>query len=199
MRRRSLAPCYASRKYPLVAPKISLRGAPNVPARQVDDALESLRILAHDLTCNQGEDGSEACFELATALSLYDFSVQVRGESSADPSPISPHCRLVLFLDHMNSNRYERLLRSWSTELRIVCCMYYRAGVAAAKRHAKSVYIDMNGSSASVREFMIRLKTTKVDVDARGKPCYERKYSVAFEENLGDRKEGTSSWQRSVR
>ena len=78
----------------------------------------------------------------------------------------------VLLLDHMRAKKaYCATLESWANRLGL-------AGGILTLAYHKHVYIVLRGSSKAVTTFCKRLRTEKVDVDSKGRPCRERQSQV---------------------
>ncbi|XP_076462874.1 RWD domain-containing protein 3-like [Babylonia areolata] len=80
-------------------------------------------------------------------------------------------CRLVLLhLDHMRAKtQYVKLIKKWVGELSLNGCLMFCQ---------RLILIVLQGSSSAVKEYIVRQRTSNVDVDARGHACKERMLSV---------------------
>ncbi|BFZ16334.1 hypothetical protein BsWGS_19373 [Bradybaena similaris] len=79
----------------------------------------------------------------------------------------------LLQLDHMRSkHNYIKLIKKWTVELgltgRLIFC-------------DRLIFILLQGTSQAVREYIVLNRTTKVDVDSKGKACKERLLTVLCE------------------
>lgn len=125
--------------------------------------------------------GFPVVMELVTWLqeNLYRFA-EAKGEDEEGRSggrnrEEESKCQLLLVIeiDHMrNFKGYSSLLRCWASELDL-------SGRLLAKGDSqKNLLLVLLGDSARLREFEKRLRTEKVDVDSRGKPCKEKMQRV---------------------
>ncbi|KAK7495117.1 hypothetical protein BaRGS_00013757 [Batillaria attramentaria] len=97
----------------------------------------------------------------------------VPGGESGDPSGTSCDRVVLLHLDHMRAKaQYVKLIRKWVADLsltgRLIFCQ-------------RLILIVLQGESASIKEYIVRQRTSNVDVDSRGHPCKERMLSVLWE------------------
>ncbi|PAA70149.1 hypothetical protein BOX15_Mlig024274g1, partial [Macrostomum lignano] len=106
--------------------------------------------------------------------------------ASADCSQDATAWRCVLVhLEHMRSRKiYLSHLRSWTDSLGAgfscrVLLHDCRSSIAA--------HLLLAGPAARVAEFLRRLRTERVDIDSRGRPCRERLMSVLLDESAGRR------------
>ena len=105
-------------------------------------------------------------------------------QSSPDKSKPSPTAQksdassvstvtMLLHLDHMRSkSSYSKMIKKWAGELsltgRLIFCH-------------KMILILLQGDMRNVKEYVVRNRTTNVDVDSRGRSCKERMLSVLCE------------------
>ncbi|RUS87410.1 hypothetical protein EGW08_004864 [Elysia chlorotica] len=79
----------------------------------------------------------------------------------------------LLHLDHMRSKpSYIKLIKKWAGELSLVGRLLFCQRV---------ILILLQGESRDVKEYIVRNRTTNVDVDSRGRSCKERMLSVLCE------------------
>ena len=96
--------------------------------------------------------------------------VDSRGKGGPPPPPLPPpprHNRLVVVeIDHMRDRRrYVGALRSWTAELGLWCRLL------RGQRRILLAVASAPGEPLSVKTFEKRLRTCKLDVDSRGRPC----------------------------
>jgi len=88
----------------------------------------------------------------------------------------SPHTCL-LHLDHMRSRGpYIKLIRRWVHDLDLTGALMFGS---------KFILILLQGQASAVKEYIVRNRSTKVDVDSRGRPCKERLLTVLVDTELG--------------
>ena len=79
----------------------------------------------------------------------------------------------LLHLDHMRSkSSYCKLIKKWAVELSLVGRLIFCQ---------RLILILLQGDSKNVKEYIVRNRTTNVDVDSRGRSCKERMLSVLCE------------------
>ncbi|XP_011678718.1 RWD domain-containing protein 3-like [Strongylocentrotus purpuratus] len=93
----------------------------------------------------------------------------------------------LLRLDHMRAKaRYVKTITSWCAELGIVGRIFFVE---------KLILILLEGHQDNVKDFILRLKTQKVDVDSNGKGCKEKMMSVLSERHADEEKSSFSSFE----
>ncbi|GFS08470.1 RWD domain-containing protein 3 [Elysia marginata] len=79
----------------------------------------------------------------------------------------------LLHLDHMRSkSSYTKLIKKWAYELSLVGRLIFCQ---------RLILILLQGDSKDVKEYIVRNRTSNVDVDSRGRSCKERMLSVLCE------------------
>ncbi|GFN77631.1 RWD domain-containing protein 3 [Plakobranchus ocellatus] len=79
----------------------------------------------------------------------------------------------LLHLDHMRSKTsYTKLIRRWAGELSLTGRLFFCQ---------RAIFILLQGDVKNIKEYIVRNRTTSVDVDSRGKACKERMLSVLCE------------------
>ncbi|XP_077189074.1 RWD domain-containing protein 3 isoform X1 [Paroedura picta] len=80
---------------------------------------------------------------------------------------------VLLHLDHMRAKeKYVKTVGKWCADLRITGRVMFMG---------KMIFILLQGDKSSIKEYLVLQKTSKVDVDSRGKKCKEKMISVLFE------------------
>ncbi|XP_005111987.1 uncharacterized protein LOC101856308 [Aplysia californica] len=108
--------------------------------------------------------------QLSGPADVKDRAELVEQECRASP----PTLHTALFhLDHMRSRQnYVKLIKKWVDELalsgRLIFCHRF-------------ILILMQGEAQSIKEYLVRNRTTNVDVDSRGRSCKERMLTVLFD------------------
>ena len=133
---------------------------------------------------------------------LREFVMQNRaGGAAAEPQPQSstvtalssaePRSTILFHIDHMNdSTTYIRKLKLWAEELDLGAILLYRMRTKAVnassggksvtpKGRAEEIWVLLDGSLASTKEFLSRLRTQKVTAQDR----HERKSTVVWDKN----------------
>lgn len=79
----------------------------------------------------------------------------------------------LLHLDHMRSkSSYCKLIKKWVLELGLVGRLIFCQ---------RLIFILLQGNQKAIKEYIVRNRTTNVDVDSKGKSCKERMLSVLCE------------------
>ncbi|KAH3695886.1 RWD domain-containing protein 3-like isoform X2 [Dreissena polymorpha] len=82
----------------------------------------------------------------------------------------------LIRIDHMRSkSKYCKFIDRWVTDLALHGCLIFCN---------KLILILLIGEKEQISGFMVRLKTTNVDVDSTGHPCKERMLTVLCEESI---------------
>ena len=92
---------------------------------------------------------------------------------------------ILVFVDHMNDGKgYRKWLRRTSGETNVFLLMkQYFPSDDYTKR--PTILVGVVGSQPDTSNFMKRWRTSRVDVDSKGKACLERKMKVLVEGYLG--------------
>lgn len=99
-------------------------------------------------------------------------------EIKLDKDPITSdeasNSTALLHIDHMRSRtHYCKTLEKWTRDLDLKGrLLFYR----------RLILLILQGRSFSIKDFIVRLKTANIDVDARGHSCKEKMMSVMAEE-----------------
>lgn len=139
------------------------------------------------------EAGLESLFR--TSMKVYDNEEVPGGED--DESQVSWYGALV-HVDHMNNGKaYRKWLRKTSQEtdcfLLIKQC-YPNQDFSQRPR----ILVGIVGDRVSVASFLKRWRTSRVDVDSKGKPCLERMVSVVIEGQLEHNAASALDWDDSM-
>ncbi|CAL1265846.1 unnamed protein product [Larinioides sclopetarius] len=79
----------------------------------------------------------------------------------------------IILIDHIRQrNRYLKALRTWASELNVVGVLIFCH---------KWIFLIIQGSKKKVKEYIIRHRTSCIDVDSSGKPCKEKMSKMLFE------------------
>ncbi|CAB9517252.1 RWD domain-containing protein 2B [Seminavis robusta] len=129
--------------------------------------------------------GLESLFR--TSMKVYDNNNKSNGEAGdhGEEEEEQPYGALV-WVDHMNNGKsYRKWLRKTSTDtgaMMLVKQCYPNHDFS--KR--PTILVALVGERTAVQDFMKRWRTSRVDVDSKGKPCLERKMTVLHEGILVD-------------
>lgn len=124
--------------------------------------------------------GLEALFR--TSMKLYD----VDDESTQAATTSCEYYGAMVHVDHMNNAKaYRKWIRKTSqeTDCYALIKQCYKNQDYSNER-AKIIVGIVGETKGQVSGFLKRWRTSRVDVDSRGKPCYERQMSVAVEGTL---------------
>nr|XP_054762199.1 RWD domain-containing protein 3-like [Lytechinus pictus] len=154
--------------YPKYLPDISLTS--DLLTRKAADKMKtSLIEYASEHLC-----GEPMAMEIVEWIRLH-FKEYANYENQQEMIPESQGTCVtsLLRLDHMRAKgRYIKTLTSWCEELGIMGRIIFVE---------RLILILLEGHQARVKEFILRLKTQKVDVDSSGKACKEKMMSVLSE------------------
>jgi acylphosphatase len=116
------------------------------------------------------EVGLEALFK--TSMKVYDNSDE--NDNSQEQDDL---WGTLVLVDHMNdAKRYRQWLRKTSRQLD--CVLFIQQ---CYLDYTKRPLIIVGVVGTSVSEFMKRWRTSRVDVDSRGRPCLERQMTVIID------------------
>ena len=122
------------------------------------------------------EVGLEALFR--TSMKLYDSSEDEAGE----PTSTSVLLGALVHVDHMNdAKNYRKWLRKTGQDLD---CLVFIQQCYPNDDFAKRPWIIVCLVGENVSAFLKRWRTSRVDVDSKGRPCLERQMSVLLEGKL---------------
>jgi hypothetical protein len=127
--------------------------------------------------------GLEALFR--TSMKVYDNTTGDDGNTNSNETATAWYAALT-HVDHMNDGkRYRKWLRKTSheTDCLLLLKQCYKDNDYSSKR--PMILVGIVGDQKDVSAFLKRWRTSRVDVDARGKPCLERQMSVFGEGPLG--------------
>lgn len=134
------------------------------------------------------EAGLEKLFK--TSMKIYDNDEEEDPEkSTSTKSELHQEFGALMFVDHMNNGKgYRKWLRKNAAELGLQ--LWIRHFLRASSEPVGANNKDIRGpflviivglDKATVGTFLKRWRSTRVDVDAKGKPCLERKMNVLVE------------------
>lgn len=146
--------------------------------------------------------GLEALFR--TSMKVYDHSSAAQsGTDSASISTnnTSPACHTygaLVHVDHMNDPKgYQKWLRKTAKETYCHLIIKQSYEKDDYSKRPKIVVGIVGDSSDEVASFLKRWRTSRVDVDSRGKACLERQISILQEGPLSS-EEDNSYWEQSM-
>lgn len=89
----------------------------------------------------------------------------------------------LVHVDHMNDGRsYRKWLRNTCEPLNVrLLIKHCSVDAVTTKRTTTRIVVALVGEESSVRNILKRWRTSRVDVDAKGKPCLERMMTVLLE------------------
>lgn len=139
--------------------------------------------------------GLEALFR--TSMKIYendDDSSATIGNAAAreDAPPYGALCHV----DHMNDSKgYRKWLRNVCRELG--CCLLLKQ---CYPNHDYSkrplIVVGLVGDKESIKLFLKRWRTSRVDTDSKGKPCLERMMTVLLEGNIPSENLSAVDWEK---
>ncbi|XP_060064764.1 RWD domain-containing protein 3-like [Ylistrum balloti] len=166
---------YLSSQYPTIVPQVSI-----VSAYLRRDQLSKLRqetsMLAQSL---QGQA------MLADLISFVQEYIDKTHSEFTDQSGAMLHGTFhigsqselwtaLLQLDHMRGrNKYVKTIQNWCTELGLEGKLLFQG---------KLILILLQGPQSKIKDFIIRQKSVRVDVDSRGRSCKEKLMRVLCEQ-----------------
>jgi hypothetical protein len=125
----------------------------------------------------------EALFR--TSMKLYDNSTTTHDSS---PTTTSEYYGAMVHVDHMNNPKaYRKWIRKTSqeTDCYVLIKQSYKNQDYNNNNERPKIIVGILGETrGQVSGFLKRWRTSRVDVDSRGKPCYERQMAVAVEGTL---------------
>jgi len=134
--------------------------------------------------------GLEALFR--TSMKVYDNT----GDSQGNDVDELPYGALV-YVDHMNDTKgYRKWLRKTAKE--VDCFLLIKQSYPNhdfSKRPL--IIVAIVGESDLVRQFLKRWRTSRVDVDSKGKPCLERMITILMEGQLDHTGMATVDWDKA--
>jgi hypothetical protein len=129
--------------------------------------------------------GLEALFR--TSMKLYDNSTTTtHDDSSPTTTTTSEYYGAMVHVDHMNNPKaYRKWIRKTSqeTDCYVLIKQSYKNQDCNNER-PKIIVGILSETRGQVSGFLKRWRTSRVDVDSCGKPCYERQMAVAVEGTL---------------
>lgn len=156
------------------------------------------------------EVGLEALFR--TSMKVYENGDETTDTAMADNADNDLYGALI-YADHMNDGKnYRKWLRKTSDHLSLRLIIKECSSTSAFKNsnengypkspvtdgHPIMILVAVVGNKVQVSSFLKKWRTTRVDVDSKGKPCLERMMTVLREEPLEPRKALTRrlDWQK---
>jgi hypothetical protein len=127
--------------------------------------------------------GLEALFR--TLMKVYDAPA-----TTAEPNNASAHGERSLYgalvhVDHMNDGRsYRKWLRKTCLQLDVCVMIKECHAGSSGQRSSTRIIVVLLGDECSVRAVLKKWRTSRVDVDAKGKPCLERMLTVLHESSI---------------
>lgn len=131
------------------------------------------------------EVGLEALFR--TSMKKYEATTK---EDDTNPSETALATRwygALILVDHMNDGKgYRKWLRKSSLE---VGCFLFIKQIFLGEDHTNrpKIYVGVIGDKDGVFLFLKRWRTSRVDVDSKGKACLERQMKIIAEEELAEK------------
>lgn len=135
--------------------------------------------------------GLESLFK--SSMKVYDNA----GEEETDESPTSDPCSYgaLVHVDHMNDGKgYRKWLRKTGKETDCKLLLKYSYPNDDYSKRPMIVVGIIADSQADASAFLKRWRTSRVDVDSRGKACLERNMTVLVE---GPLEQDTIDWTKS--
>jgi hypothetical protein len=129
--------------------------------------------------------GLEALFR--TSMKVYDHSStnEQQGEHFSYSNSENCYYGAMVHVDHMNNPKgYRKWIRKTSqeTDCRVLIKQSYKNQDYSER---PKIIVGIVGENRDhVAGYLKRWRTSRVDVDARGKPCYERQMTVAVEGSI---------------
>lgn len=162
-----------------------------VAGNDVSSALDSLRRFSSFVEVSDMKIVAEHCREVGlealfrTSMKVYDSNDNTDGDKEASSTNDAPYGAFVC-VDHMNDGKsYRKWLRKTASDtgvfLLIKQCFPH---LDFTKR--PTIVVALIGDKGIVADFMKRWRTSRVDVDSKGKPCLERQMKMVFEGYLTD-------------
>jgi hypothetical protein len=122
------------------------------------------------------------------ALFLTSMKVYANSSSTHDSSPTttSEYYGAMVHVDHMNNPKaYRKWIRKTSQETDCYVLIKQSYKNQSDNNERPKIIVGILGETrGQVSGFLKRWRTSRVDVDSRGKPCYERQMAVAVEGTL---------------
>mmetsp|Transcript_17643 Transcript_17643/g.24532 ORF Transcript_17643/g.24532 Transcript_17643/m.24532 type:complete len:394 (+) Transcript_17643:421-1602(+) len=119
------------------------------------------------------EAGLEKLFR--TSMKIYDSEKAASEEEDATTHSYGA----LIHVDHMNNGKsYRKWLRKSSRETRCSLLLVKQFFPNNDYTNRAVIIVGIIGTRDNVQEFLKRWRTSRVDVDSKGRPCLERKMSV---------------------
>jgi hypothetical protein len=130
--------------------------------------------------------GLEALFR--TLMKVYDAPATTPEPNNEPAGEGSVHGVLV-HVDHMNDGRsYRKWLRKTCQQLD-VCVMIKECHAGTINENsATRIIVVLVGDESNVRAVLKKWRTSRVDIDSRGKPCLERMLTILHESSIENSK-----------
>ncbi|XP_038048839.1 RWD domain-containing protein 3-like isoform X2 [Patiria miniata] len=163
--------CYLPIGYPHEPPAISL-ACDSLTKHSANQLQEELHAYANSLV------GQPMIMELIYWLQEHEIKSTTKTALAKHQETISgkdsstPHVA-ILHIDHMRSRvRYIKTLVSWASELSLIGRLLFLHQL---------ILVMLIGSEDCVKDFLVRLRTQKVDIDSNGRSCKERMMTVLMQ------------------
>lgn len=171
--------------YPYDAPRLEL-SCPAARPAAVSAAEQELGAIA------SGAEEQECCVQLVQRF--LELAAEELVEVQAEPPAAGTRAgadeaveELVLSIDHMNDSiSYMRLLEWWAAEGGLAGTLLYDG----SGRRVHGVVLVLQGGARGCTAFLHRLRTERVDCDAKGRRCRERQSTVLCRRPAGTYKAG---------
>lgn len=150
-------------EYPLCVPHVTI-SYPVLPRSQVT-------ILNNDLRSFYFKNYEESGMILSVITWLTEnVSPPVEKATQAGIDRVMKPRVCIMRIDHMRArDSYLKSLKKWSEQLQTNTIVLFSR---------RLILLTIRGMDTSIEEFIKRLRSRKVDIDAAGKPCKERMMSV---------------------
>jgi Protein of unknown function (DUF1115) len=125
------------------------------------------------------EVGLEALFR--TSMKQYQDSLE---ELEPPNASLTPCYGALVLVDHMNDGKgYRKWLRKCGQE--VGCFMFVKQFYPGDDyTNRPQIYVGLIGDQNNVAAFLKRWRTSRVDIDSKGKPCLERQMTILEEGEL---------------
>ncbi|XP_077981258.1 RWD domain-containing protein 3-like isoform X2 [Glandiceps talaboti] len=104
---------------------------------------------------------------------IWDYVTRCSDPNQTSTSNEEPTWISILHIDHMRAQqKYIKIITSWVAELKLT-------GTLLLQGHL--ILLILQGQQSDLKEYMVRHRTQKVDVDSNGRSCKEKMMSVLCE------------------
>lgn len=130
--------------------------------------------------------GLESLFR--TSMKVYDNTAEGNGEFSAEKDDTTFYYSVLIHVDHMNDPKgYRKWLRKAAKETQCYLITKQCYSQDDYSKRPKIVVAVLAASPKHSSAFLKRWRTSRVDVDSRGKACLERKMTIIAEGDLANK------------